>query len=134
AAPRSALVDFHSAISGFVLPSERLPRYGRAYLGMLTIADKINLVLAQRRMLKRDLARALGVAPQTATDICKGRSAVTLPHLRKLCELFQLRADYWLDDARLEPGPADRLQPGLERNLAGLAELGLLSLDDAAGF
>ena len=101
---------------------------------MHTIADKINFVLARQRMLKRDLARVLGVAPQTVTDICKGRSAVTLPHLRKLCEKFELRADFWLDGERLEPGPADRLQRGSDQHLAGLAELGLLTLDDPAGF
>jgi transcriptional regulator with XRE-family HTH domain len=101
---------------------------------MVTIAEKINAVLAQRRMLKRDLARALGVAPQTATDICKGRSAVTLPHLRKLCETFGLRADYWLDESTLEPGPGDRMVPGQQQRLAGLVEAGLLEIEDAGTF
>lgn len=101
---------------------------------MVTIAEKINAVLAQRRMLKRDLARALGVAPQTATDICKGRSAVTLPHLRKLCETFGLRPDYWLDESTLEPGPGDRLVAGQQQKLSGLAEAGLLDVDDAGTF
>jgi plasmid maintenance system antidote protein VapI len=68
---------------------------------------KIEYALAQRGLLKRDLARALGVSPQTATDICKGRSAITLPHLRRLVAYFGLRADYWLDDARLAPAAAD---------------------------
>ena len=75
---------------------------------MVTIADKINAMLAERGLLKRDLARALGVSPQTATDICKGRSAVTLRHLRNLVRLFELRADYWIDETRIEPDPADR--------------------------
>lgn len=97
---------------------------------MVTIAEKINAVLAQRRMLKRDLARALGVAPQTATDICKGRSAVTLPHLRKLCEVFGLRADFWLDETRLEPGPGDHAVSELPQKLDGLAEHGVLAVDD----
>ncbi|MEY2982041.1 MAG: helix-turn-helix domain-containing protein [Planctomycetota bacterium] len=101
---------------------------------MVTIAEKINAVLAQRRMLKRDLARALGVAPQTATDICKGRSAVTLPHLRKLCETFGLRPDYWLDESTLEPGPGDRLAPDQQQRLAGVVEAGLLEIGDAGTF
>lgn len=98
--------------------------------GMVTIAEKINAVLAQRRMLKRDLARALGVAPQTATDICKGRSAVTLPHLRKLCEVFGLRADFWLDETRLLPGAGDVAVQGLAGKLDGLAEVGVLAVED----
>ena len=76
---------------------------------MVTIAEKINAVLAERGLLKRDLARALGISPQTATDICKGRSAVTLPHLRSLVRFFGLRPDFWLDDSRLEPGAADEV-------------------------
>ncbi|MEZ5962228.1 MAG: helix-turn-helix domain-containing protein [Planctomycetota bacterium] len=71
--------------------------------------EKIEHALAQRGLLKRDLARALAVSPQTATDICKGRSAVTLPHLRRLVAYFGLRADYWLDDARLSPGADDEV-------------------------
>lgn len=101
---------------------------------MVTIAEKINAVLAQRRMLKRDLARALGVAPQTATDICKGRSAVTLPHLRKLCETFGLRPDYWLDESTLEPGPGDRMVPGQQQRVAGIVEAGLLDVEETGTF
>lgn len=71
--------------------------------------EKIEHALSQRGLLKRDLARALAVSPQTATDICKGRSAVTLPHLRRLVEYFGLRADYWLDDGRLSPTAADEV-------------------------
>lgn len=73
------------------------------------LPDKIERELAHRGLLKRDLAKALGVSPQTATDICKGRSAVTLPHLRRLVEWLGLRADYWLDDARGTPDAADRV-------------------------
>ncbi|MBK8979233.1 MAG: helix-turn-helix domain-containing protein [Planctomycetes bacterium] len=100
---------------------------------MVTIAEKINVVLAQRGLLKRDLARALGISPQTATDICKGRSAVTLPHLRSLVRFFGLRADFWLDDDRLEPGVADAVVPQLEARLRGLCDLGILQSDDPAG-
>ena len=101
---------------------------------MVTIADKINAMLAERGLLKRDLARALGVSPQTATDICKGRSAVTLRHLRNLVRLFELRADYWIDETRIEPDPADRTAdvaaPGTEDpRLARLRATGLLDVD-----
>ncbi|MFM1872039.1 MAG: helix-turn-helix protein [Planctomycetota bacterium] len=75
---------------------------------MVLIHEKIAALLEQTRLKKRDLARALGVSPQTATDICKGRSAITLPHLRNLVALFELRADYWLDDSRLLPTESDR--------------------------
>lgn len=99
---------------------------------MVTIAEKINTVLAQRGMLKRDLARALDIAPQTATDICKGRSAVTLKHLRRLVEVFGLRADWWLDEQRQEPDAMDEVVPGLEAKLRGLQALGILRVDDPA--
>lgn len=75
---------------------------------MVLIHEKISALLEQTRLKKRDLARALGVSPQTATDICKGRSAITLPHLRNLVALFDLRADFWLDDTRLLPAETDR--------------------------
>ena len=75
---------------------------------MVLIHEKIAALLEQTRLKKRDLARALGVSPQTATDICKGRSAITLPHLRNLVALFELRADFWLDDSRLLPNESDR--------------------------
>jgi len=71
--------------------------------------EKIEHALSQRGLLKRDLARALAVSPQTATDICKGRSAVTLPHLRRLVSYFGLRADYWLDDSRLVATASDEV-------------------------
>jgi len=73
------------------------------------IHEKIAALLEQRRLKKRDLARALGVSPQTATDICKGRSAITLPHLRNLITFFEVRAEFWLDDERLVPAELDRL-------------------------
>lgn len=79
---------------------------------MVLIHEKITALLEQRRLKKRDLARALGVSPQTATDICKGRSAITLPHLRNLVAFFEIRADFWLDDERLLPEPSDRVGHG----------------------
>lgn len=75
---------------------------------MVLIHEKISALLEQRRLKKRDLARALGVSPQTATDICKGRSAITLPHLRNLVAFFEIRAEFWLDDGRLVPEEWDR--------------------------
>jgi len=77
---------------------------------MVLIHEKIVAQLEQRRLKKRDLARALGVSPQTATDICKGRSAITLPHLRNLVAFFELRADFWIDDRKLLPDAGDRVQ------------------------
>ena len=79
---------------------------------MVLIHEKITALLEQRRLKKRDLARALGISPQTATDICKGRSAITLPHLRNLVTFFHVRADFWLDDARLTPELQDNPQRG----------------------
>lgn len=76
---------------------------------MVLIHEKITTLLQQRRLKKRDLARALGVSPQTATDICKGRSAITLPHLRNLVSFFAIRADFWLDDDRLLPSEVDQV-------------------------
>ena len=76
---------------------------------MVLIHEKITALLEQRRLKKRDLARALNVSPQTATDICKGRSAITLPHLRNLITFFEVRAEFWLDDERLVPEDVDRL-------------------------
>ncbi|MCA8973731.1 MAG: helix-turn-helix domain-containing protein [Planctomycetes bacterium] len=79
---------------------------------MVLIHEKITALLERRRLKKRDLARALGVSPQTATDICKGRSAITLPHLRNLVAFFEVRADFWLDDERILPESADRVGHG----------------------
>src|SRR5690606_22373310 len=95
---------------------------------MVTIAEKINLLLEQRRLKKRDLARALGVSPQTATDICKGRSAITLPHLRNLIRYFEVRAEFWLDDDRLTPIDIDQLA---RRGAAeALMRTGMLDIED----
>ncbi len=95
---------------------------------MVLIHEKITALLEQRRLKKRDLARALGVSPQTATDICKGRSAITLPHLRNLVAFFEIRAEFWLDDDRLVPGDVDRVA---QRGAAdAIARTGLLGVED----
>lgn len=99
---------------------------------MVTISEKINGLLDQRGLLKRDLARALGVSPQTVTDICKGRSAVTLAHLRRLVDFFGVRAEFWLDEERIAPNPADDAIPGLDDKITALARTGLLHADDPA--
>ena len=99
---------------------------------MVLIHEKISALLEQRRLKKRDLARALGVSPQTATDICKGRSAITLPHLRNLVTFFELRADFWLDEYRLVPAELDR-----PTNLVAadaLGRTGLLQISDPERF
>lgn len=95
---------------------------------MVLIHEKITALLEQRRLKKRDLARALRVSPQTATDICKGRSAITLPHLRNLVAFFEVRAEFWLDDERLVPGDMDRL--AARGSADGVARTGLLQVED----
>ncbi|MBK8095903.1 MAG: helix-turn-helix domain-containing protein [Planctomycetes bacterium] len=96
---------------------------------MVLIHEKIVALLEQRHLKKRDLARALGISPQTATDICKGRSAITLPHLRSLVAYFELRADFWLDESRELPDPEDRAS-GSGSKMGSLARSGLLQVDD----
>lgn len=95
---------------------------------MVLIHEKITALLEQRRLKKRDLARALAVSPQTATDICKGRSAITLPHLRNLVAFFEVRPDFWLDEERLLPGELDRV--ATRGSWEALARSGLATLGD----
>jgi plasmid maintenance system antidote protein VapI len=99
---------------------------------LVLIHEKISALLEQRRLKKRDLARALGVSPQTATDICKGRSAITLPHLRNLVAFFEVRAEFWLDDDRLVPEEIDRL--AARGAATALARAGLTHLEDPERF
>lgn len=100
---------------------------------MDSMALKINSLLRQRGLLKRDLARALGVSPQTATDICKGRSSVTVPHLQRLVEFFGLRADFWLDPDRLHPTSADEASAEATAKVSELFQAGILDAEDPAG-
>lgn len=95
---------------------------------MVLIHEKITALLEQRRLKKRDLARALGVSPQTATDICKGRSAITLPHLRNLVTFFEVRAEFWLDHERELPDDLDRVARTSQAN--ALARSGLAHVED----
>jgi|GEM_PF-3546097 len=97
---------------------------------MVLIHEKITALLEQRRLKKRDLARALGVSPQTATDICKGRSAITLPHLRNLVSFFEIRADFWIDDDRLTPEDVD--QVGRKDAANAIQQTGLLMAEQPA--
>lgn len=99
---------------------------------MVLIHEKITALLEQRRLKKRDLARALGISPQTATDICKGRSAITLPHLRNLVSFFELRSEFWLDDDRLLPEELDRL--AARGAAAAVARTGIPQLPDPEHF
>jgi plasmid maintenance system antidote protein VapI len=100
---------------------------------MVSIHEKIVALLEQRHLKKRDLARALGVSPQTATDICKGRSAITLPHLRNLVAFFELRADFWIDDQKLLPEAGDQVQTNGDQSEA-LARTGLTMIGDVERF
>ena len=95
---------------------------------MVLIHEKITALLEQRRLKKRDLARALGVSPQTATDICKGRSAITLPHLRNLISFFEVRAEFWLEDERLAPIEIDQLTR--KGAAEAITRSGLLDIED----
>lgn len=97
---------------------------------MVLIHEKITTLLEQRRLKKRDLARALGVSPQTATDICKGRSAITLPHLRNLISFFEIRAEFWLDDDRLSPEDVDHVTR--KGTADAIQRTGLLAAEDPA--
>ncbi len=99
---------------------------------MVLIHEKITALLEQRRLKKRDLARALGVSPQTATDICKGRSAITLPHLRNLVSFFEVRAEFWLDDERLAPEELDHL--AARGSAQALSRSGMTQLPDPERF
>ncbi|MBL8755294.1 MAG: helix-turn-helix domain-containing protein [Planctomycetes bacterium] len=99
---------------------------------MVLIHEKITALLEQRRLKKRDLARALGVSPQTATDICKGRSAITLPHLRNLVSFFAVRAEFWLDDERLQPEDIDHT--AARGNATALARAGITQLAEPERF
>jgi plasmid maintenance system antidote protein VapI len=102
---------------------------------MVAIHEKINAQLEQRKLKKRDLARALGVSPQTATDICKGRSAITLPHLRNLVSYFGLKADFWINDEKLLPEAHDRVgQQGQEGVDDAITRSGLLRIQDPVRF
>ncbi|MCB9891317.1 MAG: hypothetical protein H6833_06710 [Planctomycetes bacterium] len=87
------------------------------------IHEKIELQLRLSKRRKKDLASFLGIAPQTMTDICKGRSAVTLTHLKGLVRYFGLRSNYWLDDERRDPDPFDRLDLFGETDLRHLEAL-----------
>lgn len=87
----------------------RMTGYPPAFMAF-PIHEKIELQLSLSRRRKKDLASFLGIAPQTMTDICKGRSAVTLTHLRGLVRYFGLRGTYWLDDERRDPQPLERLE------------------------
>ncbi len=93
------------------------------------IHEKIQRLLKERKHRKKDLAAALGIAPQTMTDICKGRSAVTLSHLRGLVRFFGIRADFWLADSRENPSPSDHLERVRDDDLRQLEALGILGTD-----
>ena len=130
--PRPRRIGSEEVITDrFWLAYDMAPRYPRA--GMESMAVKISGLLRQRGLLKRDLARALGVSPQTATDICKGRSSITVPHLRRLVEFFGLRADFWLDPDSLHPTTADEVSARVNQKVFELSQAGILDIEDPAG-
>lgn len=90
------------------------------------IHEKIQRLLKARKFKKKELAAHLGIAPQTMTDICKGRSAVTLRHLRGLVSFFGIRADYWMDESRENPGSFDLIHVVSDEDLRRFEELGVL--------
>ncbi len=90
------------------------------------IHEKIQHLLRKRKIRKKDLASHLGIAPQTMTDICQGRSSVTLKHLRGLVSFFGIRADYWIDDFRLEPEPRDYFKVLPDEDLQQMEALGII--------
>jgi plasmid maintenance system antidote protein VapI len=90
------------------------------------IHQKIQRLLKDRKLKKKDLAAHLGIAPQTMTDICKGRSAVTLNHLRGLVSFFCIRADYWIDESREHPGAFDLTSMVSDEDIRSFEDLGVL--------
>jgi len=125
-----ARIGLHTSVFGDTVRRVGLfePQRSATKQTMVLIHEKITALLDQRRLKKRDLARALGVSPQTATDICKGRSAITLPHLRNLVSFFQIRSEFWLDDARLAPEDVDHV--GRKDTADAIQRTGLLAAED----
>jgi transcriptional regulator with XRE-family HTH domain len=93
------------------------------------IHEKIDRLLSERGRKKKELAEALGISPQTMTDIVKGRSSVTLSHLKGLVKFFHLKADYWIDDTREDPATADMVADANANMDASLAKGALRSGD-----
>lgn len=92
------------------------------------IHHKIQRLLKERKQRKKDLAAFLGIAPQTMTDICKGRSAVTLQHLRGIIRYFRIRADFWLDDSREHPETLDQYELVSDSELRQFEQLEIPSI------
>ncbi|GEM_PF-2592703 len=90
------------------------------------IHEKIQHLLKKGKIRKKALAAHLGIAPQTMTDICQGRSSVTLKHLRGLVSFFGIRADYWIDDSRLEPELRDHFKSLPDEDLRQMETLGII--------
>ncbi len=91
------------------------------------IHEKVQRLLKDRKLKKKDLAAHLGIAPQTMTDICKGRSAVTLSHLRGLVSFFHIRADYWIDESREKPGAFDLIGTVSDEDIRDFEHLGVFA-------
>lgn len=100
----------------------------------LPLHTKIVRLLAIRGLERKDLAAALGVAPQALEALLKGAAPPTLAQLKALIRFFGIRADYWLDDARAEPTAADACLPGPDRGLEELRRQGIVLPADRAAF
>ena len=97
------------------------------------IGEKINRALQRLGRKKRELAHALGISPQAVSDLATGRTLPSIPHLEALVGFTGLRAEYWLDDDRLDPDPSDLAAVATREKLAGLARCGLLQTPDPGG-
>ncbi len=73
------------------------------------VHEKIAKLLKERGFKKKELAEALGVSLQGLAEILKGRSQVTVSHLKALVKFFGIKAEYWIDDGKDDPTPSDMI-------------------------
>jgi HTH-type transcriptional regulator / antitoxin HigA len=59
--------------------------------------DSLKYLLAENGMNASDLARLLGVHPSMRSKILRGERALTVEHLRKLCERFKVNPRLFMD-------------------------------------
>jgi transcriptional regulator with XRE-family HTH domain len=94
----NSVLFFHGALSMAYRTDERkntVPALAYA-LGMETITERINELLADSGLEAADLARRLGVSKQTMTDWTKGRTTNIKPdNLLKIIEYFSIEVR-WL--------------------------------------
>ena len=71
------------------------------------IHEKVSRLLRERGFKKKELASALGVSPQALQQLLDGTVPFDLRHLKGLVSFFGIKADYWIDDSRMDPRPED---------------------------